>query len=377
VESSSSRRRFLRAGIALPAALSSLSPVTAAGIPYRVLGKTGLKVAPVGFGVGFTPDPTVIARSIDMGVNYFDTARIYGQGNSERLLGEAARGRRGRVIIASKTASRSKTDAIKDMDASLQALGTDYLDIWLLHAKDTPDGITDELVEAQEAAKKQGKARFIGVSTHDPNAVVDRVLAIGSYDVVVLTYSYPMGTTRDASIERLGKAGIGLVAMKVVVATAGFTPPGRGAAGPKPRLEGEAPLAAIKWALKNPLIAVTIPYMADIEQLEMNVRAMTEPFRPADEKALFARSEEIRPYYCRMCYSCKGRCPNGIPVADEIRFLAYNDFCEDYIQARLGFSSLPAEVRAVRCEDCGNCAIECPNGVRVRERLIRAQRLLA
>ncbi|MGQ9633641.1 MAG: aldo/keto reductase [Bryobacteraceae bacterium] len=94
----------------------------------------------MGFCVGFTPDPTVIARAIDLGINYFDTARIYGQGNSERLLAEAIRGKRDRVILGSKTASRTKEEALRDIDTSLQVLGTDHLDVWFLHAKDTPGG---------------------------------------------------------------------------------------------------------------------------------------------------------------------------------------------------------------------------------------------
>jgi predicted aldo/keto reductase-like oxidoreductase len=186
-----------------------------------------------------------------------------------------------------------------------------------------------------------------------------------------------MGTTRDASIKKLQDAGIGVAAMKVVVATAGFTMGRGGANAPKPRLQGEAPLAAVKWALKNPAIAVTIPYMANTDQLEMNVRAMTESYTPGDDKLLFAKSEEIRPYYCRMCYECKGQCPKGMPVPDVLRFLAYNDFCGDFRQAQGNFRSLPREIRNVRCNDCSSCSIQCPNGVHVQDRLIRAQDLLA
>jgi hypothetical protein len=104
---------------------------------------------------------------------------------------------------------------------------------------------------------------------------------------------------------------------------------------------------------------------------------MMEPYTPQDEKLLFARNEEIRPFYCRMCYECKGKCPNGIPVADELRYLAYNDFAGDFRQARGHFMQLPQEIREVKCSDCSSCAIECPNGVEVRNRLIRAQGLLA
>ena len=105
----SARRSFLRAGLALPAAgLVASSPGAAfappAPMPFRTLGKTGLKVCPVGVGVGFTPDPTVIQRAVDLGINYFDTANDYSNGNSERLLTVGLKGiPRDKIIIVSKT----------------------------------------------------------------------------------------------------------------------------------------------------------------------------------------------------------------------------------------------------------------------------------
>jgi len=138
----------------------------------------------------------------------------------------------------------------------------------------------------------------------------------------------------------------------------------------------DGPLAAIKWVLLNPAISTTVPYAKNVAELEMNVRAMTESYTPQDEKMLYVRNQEIRSLYCRMCYECKGQCPNGVPVSDELRFLAYNDFGGSFNQARTSFMNLPKEVRGVQCKDCGSCAIECPNGVDVRNRLIRAQDLL-
>jgi hypothetical protein len=87
----SSRRRFLKAGLTLPAAgLVAPQKLKAffqspEGVAYRTLGKTGLKVSAVGSGVGITPDPEVIARAIALGVNYFDTGRMYGEGNDGTL----------------------------------------------------------------------------------------------------------------------------------------------------------------------------------------------------------------------------------------------------------------------------------------------------
>ncbi len=343
-----------------------------AGVAYRTLGKTGLKVSGVGCGIGLIPDPAVLVRAVDLGVNYFDTARMYEKGKSEEIAGAALKGRRNKIVLASKTDALTKADVFKDMDDSLKALQMDHVDIWHLHSRDTPAAITDEAVEACEMLKQQGKTRFIGVSAHDINAVVDTIVKIGKFDVVQTTYSYPIGShLRNASIKKLYDAGIGVVAMKVIIAVAGFIPP------KELRLKNEGPLAAVKWVLMNPMISTTVPFAKNIAELEMNFRAMTEPYTLQDEKMLYVRNEEIRSLYCRMCYECKGKCPKGVPVTDELRYLAYSDFGGSFHQARGNFLQLPKEVREVRCSDCSSCAVQCPNGVQVRDRLIRAQTLLA
>ena len=129
--------------------------------------------------------------------------------------------------------------------------------------------------------------------------------------------------------------------------------------------------------LHNPAISTVVVDPTNVTNLEMNVRAMTEPYTEKDERRLYALNEKMRPLYCRMCYECKGQCPNGIPVTDVLRFLAYNDFGGNFHQARGKFMELPKEVRDVRCRDCSSCSVQCPNGVEVRDRLIRAQDLLA
>ena len=101
-----SRRRFLQAGLALPAAglVSSCSrdPVapSSSGVVYRTLGKTGLKVSGVGYGIGFVPIPEVVSRALDMGINYYDTARSYG--DSEEIFSGVIKGRqRDKIVIHS------------------------------------------------------------------------------------------------------------------------------------------------------------------------------------------------------------------------------------------------------------------------------------
>ncbi len=386
MSSKPSRRQFLQSGIALPAAglaySNSVGPAfqepsqtkEPPKVVYRKLGKTDLKPSGVGYGIGYVPFKDVVARSLDMGVNYFDTARDYK--DSEKIFSEVIKGRRrDNIIIATKSPSFKKEQILQDLDTSLKELGTDYVDIWHLHARDAPATINDGALEAMRIAKKSGKARYLGFSCHKPYAMVDFIINAKVFDVMQMTYSYPIGgRLRNEAVDRLRTAGIGVIAMKVVVAVSGLNL--ANFAG-KPKLAGEGPLAGIKWVLTNPGIGTTVPHMKTIEELEMNFRAMSEPYTAKDEQLLYVLNEQIRPTYCRMCYDCEGKCPKGMPVTDVLRFLAYHDFCGNFHQAAMKFSELPDGVRDIRCKDCSECVIRCPNGVHVQERLIRAQKLLA
>jgi aryl-alcohol dehydrogenase-like predicted oxidoreductase len=401
----SSRRTFLQAGLMVPAAelLTSCKmeadTQAPAGIVYRTLGRTGLKVSGVGYGLGQYPDPEIIARCIELGVNYFDTGRIYGGGHSERIFGIAIKGKRDKAVISTKSSEMKKEAILKDIDTSLQTLGTDHVDVYLLHGRDTPERAPEEAIEALRMVKKQGKTRAIGLSTHDPNNMVDHIIRHG-LDVVQTSYSYVIGGVyRDAAIKKLHEAGIGVVAMKPVIGLTnapremgpmpeyftermlkayGFTTPPRDFSYQPPLKAGEETgVAALRWVLRNPGISTTVPHHESVHELEMNIGAMTGSYTPADEKLLYVRKEENSPLYCRMCYQCKGQCPKGVPVTDELRFLAYNDFGRSLQQARLSFMELPRDIRNLRCSDCSSCAVQCPNGVMVRDRLIRAQNLLA
>jgi LSD1 subclass zinc finger protein len=391
MKSESSRRVFLASGMALPVVAAGMpvarpsasslpgpaaSFAAAPEVKYRVLGKTGLKVSSVGFGCMITSDPSVIVRAADMGINLFDTARVYGGGNNERMVAAALKDKRKQVIISTKSIAKTKADAETHLATSLRELGTDYIDIWYLHNRTNGSEITDELLEVQQAAKKAGKIRFAGVSTH---AGHDSVFAVAikskKVDVILTTYNFAMNRqTIEPLIKSATDAGIGVVAMKVM---AGSIPLPDITASARERMKqpGVA-LAALKWTLRNPNV-VAIPSMTDADQLEQNFTAMAAPLSQAEEKLLAAQSDYIRPLYCRMCGKCEGTCPQGLPVADMLRILTYADGYGQFPLARERFLELPSSARSVRCKLCPTCSVSCPNGVQVRTRLARAQELFA
>ena len=81
-------------------------------------------------------------------------------------MGAALKDKRKEIVLSSKTDGKTKQDALAELDTSLKELGTDHLDIWYLHMKNSPSELPDELFEAQRIARQQGKIRFAGVSTH-------------------------------------------------------------------------------------------------------------------------------------------------------------------------------------------------------------------
>jgi aryl-alcohol dehydrogenase-like predicted oxidoreductase len=221
VNANPSRREFLALGLAVPAtglasstdpARWSLQPVSQplpaspVKLAYRTLGKTGLKVTTVGFGCMTTSDASVVERAADIGINYFDTARVYQQGNNERMVGAALKRKRKDIVLSTKSISRDKLGALADLDTSLRELGTDYVDIWYLHLKNTPADVTDDLLEAQRIAKEQGKIRFSGVSTHEGYRELVPLLARkGLVDVVLTMYNFSMEKAVGEAIAEASK----------------------------------------------------------------------------------------------------------------------------------------------------------------------------
>jgi uncharacterized protein len=387
----SSRRDFLSAGLMVPfaGAASNLglletpdsgkAPAGPANSPvkldYRILGNTGLKITTVGFGCMITSDPSVITRAADIGINYFDTARGYQHGNNERMVGAALAAKRKQLLISTKSHSPDKASVLKDLDTSLSELKTDYVDIWYLHAKDKPEDIRDDLIEAQQIAKQQGKIRFAGMSTHALPKMAEWTVEKKAFDVVLTTYNFSMDAKMDEAIATVAKTGTGIVGMKVMAGGFRDVKPSD-PVYPKLKRDG-AMLAALKWVISKPNIATTIPSMTDMDQLDENLRAMGERFAASDEKILAAHLDQIRPLYCRMCGQCEGACAQGLPVSAMLRILTYADGYGQFALARERFRELPAQQTAVRCGDCSECTVHCPNGVQVATRMTRAQELFA
>ena len=224
------RRTFLSTAAAGSAALS-VRPAKAAGgaIPRRVLGKTGTSVTIIGQAGGrfpmcsFEDAKSITLRAYDLGVNYFDTARIYWEGRSEEVYGAVLPPFRKNIFLTSKSPERSRAGAEADLEKSLRALKTDHLDLWQIHQVSTMDEVAQIFapggaIEAFEAAKKAGKCRFIGFTGHhDPEVHLAMLRNYDKYDTILmpLNPADPSYLSFEKSVLPVAAArGMGIQAMK-------------------------------------------------------------------------------------------------------------------------------------------------------------------
>ena len=207
---------------------------------YRPLGRTGLNVSEVSLGTWAFGSPSIygavdsgdanraIRGALDAGINFFDTAPLYGtkeaDGIAEEVLGKALGADRDRVTIATKFGryhSRVHTNELFDgetvtwsVEQSLRRLGTDRLDVLFFHSPTHPDKIKDDVWTALDGLKRSGKVRFVGTSTgfiKDTGEMSKSWAVQGRVDVAQIAYSL---TYREWEpiIADLGRQGVGIVA---------------------------------------------------------------------------------------------------------------------------------------------------------------------
>jgi len=180
----------------------------------RRLGRTGLQVSVLGYGAGavgglFTKGDAkeqerAIARAIDAGINYFDTAALYGNGESERNLGRVLKALKADVIVGTKVRMGAQHRAdiaagiAQGMEDSLKRMGRDHVDLFQLHnplvAQDANDRLAidialNEVVPALEKLRKAGKTRFIGFSGVGETPALLRAVESKLFDTVQVVYN--------------------------------------------------------------------------------------------------------------------------------------------------------------------------------------------
>jgi uncharacterized protein len=367
----------------------------------RIDPKTGEALSALGFGCmrlpaeqGATDDDLAVAllrTAIEAGVDYFDTAFVYGSGKNESLLGKAlADGFRARVKIATKLPPYriGKLDTAKKMLATeLERLQTDYLDVYLLHML-MDRAMFDRLVglglfEWLESLKAAGTVRRIGFSFHGSKVDFEELLHAYPWDIVQIQYNYldENSQATRSGLQLAARLGVPVVVMEPLRG-------GQLVANLPPEVERAFRAAhpdwspaewALRWLWDQPEVTVVLSGMGSEEQLAENVRiagdahpgSLSESDRQVFEqvKEILLAKTKVPCTACRYCMPC----PYGVDIPGCFQFV--NDLHRTggkpspikYAQALGALSARPGF--ASMCTECGKCETKCPQRIEIRKEL--------
>ncbi|MFW9923936.1 MAG: aldo/keto reductase [Candidatus Thorarchaeota archaeon] len=379
---------------------------------YNILGKTGIKVSNLGFGAMRLPtkEPgkpeinveeavNIIRKGIDAGINYVDTAYNYHDFKSELAVAEALKeGYREKITLVTKSPIwydqfTTPEHFEKYLNHSLEKLGVDYLDIYLLHSvrKNRWDEVVVpfKIIQRAMKAKEEGKFRFLGLSFHDTPEFLKEILELTEaeyFDVLLIQYNL-LDKQYEEVIELAAKKGLGIAVMG---------PNGGG------RLAGEPPKdmynlltpgrnnfvdLALKFVWSNPNIDIALSGMGSEAMVDDNISiansdtiSLNEEEKLRAEK-IIATFKEKTNNICTSCNYCMP-CPNEVNISFIFRALilhevyGHKDVAKFYY-SKIGEKDWPPGKRANACVECGECLEKCPQKIPIIEQLNVAHKILS
>ena len=394
-----SRREFLTAmgmsiaagglaGLSVSEAMAQPIEKLAENIPNVILGRTGFETKRLGLGtmfylIGGVPgglsdkeSDHLLNTAIDLKINVFETGRAYK--DAEKRIGRIVPRRRDEIFLSSKTYKRTKKGMLRDIEVSLANLGTDHLDLYMLHDCSSlmeyeramkKDGAMEGLKQAQ----KEGKIRFIGITGHSCQAHMTAMRS-GEFDVFLLPYN-AVSREFERALDLGAKLNCGILCMKPL----GF--------GFQTKYKEEDPLElhetltdeeSLRFVMSHPGVTVPIPGSSTPEYLKRNI-ALASTFTPLSQderKNIIARADRITGGICGLCEdkACEKACPNQIPVSTLLSNLQMSQ--RFYYDSRvLGDQYQVLAHDYLDCDDCGDCEKACPNKFETRSYMKKAHNL--
>ena len=318
----------------------------AVGLERTALGRSGVSVTRSGFGalpvqrIPFDDGVAILRAARDGGINFFDTARGYG--DSEAKIGAAFSGARENVVIASKSPGLTAADYARDLAESLKQLRTDYIDIYQFHlAKKChrpgePDGLYDAALEA----KASGKIRHIVLTSHRLEIAVEAAKS-GLYETVQFPLSY-LSDNKDLELAAICREnGVGLIAMKALAG--GLVTDARLAWVFLRQYENIVPI----WGIQR---------MNELEEF-LSFEKNPPMFDEEIKSAIFRDRKELSGNYCRGCGYCLP-CPANIELnwvtrmTQVLQRLDPEGFLTPEWRAKMALVD--------NCIHCGACKSRCP-----------------
>lgn len=322
------------------------------------LGKTELNVSEIGFGgipiipLSFDESVSIVDHCYKQGITFFDTANMYG--DSEKKIGSSLEKVRDKVVYATKTLNRDAQGAEKHITYSLNNLKTDTIDIYQFH-NISKDSDLDQILgpggayESANNAKKEGKIKFIGFSSHDIKTAIKACKT-----ELFATIQFPFNFIENQPADNLFKIArdldMGIIAMK---------PLGGG-------LLERADLC-FKFLQQYPDV-VPIPGIQSCEEIDEIIALYRnrQPLNQTDQKEIEKIQKELGKNFCHRCGYCMP-CDQGVKITDVMSFRSM----AKRMDLPIALAILGPNMETVdNCTECGECLDKCPYSLQIPE-LIR------
>lgn len=366
---------------------------------YTQLGDTGLKVSRLGYGAMRLPTndgqvdmdkaAEVMRRAFDLGVNFVDSQYHYCGDQSEPAVGQAISGRRDQIVVQTKAAYYDKpkygpgeTHRTR-LEETLRRLGTDYVDIYLMHSLrlERWKEFGEEWIEMALKAKEEGLVRHIGLSCHDTPENAIKLLEKGFFETILMQCN--MLDQRNVPVfQYASENGIGAMAMGPVGGGRLAGPPVEWAAQSNLTFKTTAELA-LRFVLSNPTIHCAFSGMRNTQEVEENcaVASREEPLTEDEREkilAVLAEKRKLSELYCSGCNYCSP-CPSNVAISYIFGALALHKIWGLADAARARYERLLKNpdlgAPASACVGCGECVAKCPQNLDIPKQLEEAAAL--
>ena len=310
------RREFLKQAAVTAATVAASNQIQAKTpanpIAKRTLGRTGEQLSIIAFGGIVVMNETtgessnIVAEAVDRGINYFDIAPSYG--NAQERLGPALVPYRKNCFLACKTEGRMKDDSRKQLEESLRLLKTDHVDLYQFHALTKMTELDKVLgpggaMETFEAAKKEGKIRYIGFSVHSAETAV-AALDRYPFDTILFPLNFVLYTQARFGPQIMKKAQekkVGILALKSMAKTVWPTDQKKDHPEPKcwykPAGFPDEASMGLRWTLGHPITAAIPPGDEKYFRLAMDVAQNYKPLEPHEAHVLLAGATGVEPIF--------------------------------------------------------------------------------